>query len=407
MVQRQASLESPHSESSVIPSYAWVILFVVFLASVAAPLNMAKVPPLMPVLREAFSLSLSQAGALMSVFAITGLILALPTGFIMQRLGPKATGSIALVCLVAGASLGALSPTAGLLLTSRVIEGLGMGLISVVAPAIIAMWFPREKQGAPMGLWATWVPVGNVLMYNLSPLIATRFGWQAVWWSAAGFALVALLLFLWLMRLPNQSELPPRSAHAEGEPISFGKALSNRNIWLLALSFGAFNLVFLSIGTFFPTFLSEVRGYPLGQASFIASLSTMVVLVSAPLSGWISDLVGSRKWMIIVPTTIIAFMLIWQFKVEGTALYVFMIGMGLVIGAVPTATFSAVPEVMDRPELAGIGMSVLAVGQNLGMVVGPIVFGQLVEAMGWVSAGYWLIPFCGLALVSISLTKVR
>jgi len=407
MVQRQASLESPHSESSVIPSYAWVILFVVFLMSVAAPLNMAKVPPLMPVLREAFALSLSQAGSLMSVFAITGLILALPTGFIMQRLGPKTTGIVAMACLVAGASLGALSTTAGLLLTSRVIEGLGMGLITVVAPAIIAMWFPREKRGVPMGIWATWVPVGYVLMYNLSPAITTSFGWQAVWWSAAGFALVALVLFALLMRMPTESEQLPRMDRAAGEPVKFGKALANRNIWLLALTFACFNLVFQGIGTFFPTFLSEVRGYPLGQASFIASISTMVVLASAPLAGWISDLIGSRKWMIIVPTTIIAVMVTWQFKVEGAALYAFMAAMGLIVGAVPTATFSAVPEVMDRPELAGIGMAVLSVGQNFGMVVGPIVFGQMVEAVGWLTAAYWLIPFCGVALVAIALTKVR
>ena len=52
--------------------YAWVILLVVFLASVAAPLNQNKVPPLMPVMMEAFQLSLVQAGLLMSVFAITG-----------------------------------------------------------------------------------------------------------------------------------------------------------------------------------------------------------------------------------------------------------------------------------------------------------------------------------------------
>lgn len=37
-------------EAVAVPGYAWVILFVVFLASVAAPLNQNKVPPLMPLL---------------------------------------------------------------------------------------------------------------------------------------------------------------------------------------------------------------------------------------------------------------------------------------------------------------------------------------------------------------------
>jgi hypothetical protein len=45
MAQRQISLDSSHTESPPVDRYAWVILFVVFLVSVAAPLNMSKVPP--------------------------------------------------------------------------------------------------------------------------------------------------------------------------------------------------------------------------------------------------------------------------------------------------------------------------------------------------------------------------
>jgi len=115
--------------------YAWVILLVVFLASVAAPLNQNKVPPLMPVMMDAFHLTLVEAGLLMSVFAITGFILALPAGIILGKIGPKVTGLLALGCLAAGSALGALAPNVTVLLGSRVIEGTGMGLIAVVAPS--------------------------------------------------------------------------------------------------------------------------------------------------------------------------------------------------------------------------------------------------------------------------------
>ena len=60
----------------------------------------------MPVLMETFNLSLTQAGMLMSVFAITGFILALPAGLIIQRLGLKISGLIATGCLVIGSVLG-------------------------------------------------------------------------------------------------------------------------------------------------------------------------------------------------------------------------------------------------------------------------------------------------------------
>ena len=401
MAESEMSLEASQAEAPAVDRYAWVVLFVVFVASVAAPLNMYKVPPLMPVLRDSFALDLGQAGALMSVFAITGLILALPTGFIMQKLGPKVTGTVAMACLVIGAALGALAPGAGLLLSSRVVEGVGMGLITVVAPAIIAMWFPQERRGIPMGLWARWVPVGSVLMYNIAPALGEALGWQAVWWGGAGFALVALVLFAWLMRMPTGEAEP-----ATSQP-GLGRALANRHLWLLALSFGCFNLVFLAIGTFYPTFLTETRGLPLGQAAFIASLSTLAVLVSAPLAGALSDPVGSRKRLIVVAAPIITVMLIWPLRLAGWQLYAFMLALGLVAGAIPTATFAAVPEVMDRPDLAGIGMAVLSVGQNAGMVIGPVWFGARVESIGWAPAGYWLIPVGALALIAAALVRVR
>jgi MFS family permease len=406
----EAGAAGAEGKASTIPGYAWVVLFVVFLASVAAPLNQNKVPPLMPVLMEAFRLNLSQAGMLMSIFGLTGVILALPAGFIAQKLGPKVTGLIALGCLVIGAALGALSTGIGLLLTSRVIEGVGMVLIAVVAPAAIAMWFPPEKRGTPMGIWAAWVPVGNLIMYNLAPELGTSMGWQAVWWGGAGFALVVLLLYWWLMRTPpafaenrgaNEGEPPG------GAPPSPSRALANRNIWLLALVFGCISPAFLALSTFLPTFLSEVRGYSLAQAAFVSSLTTMVALGSAPLAGWISDRIGSRRLVFTIPCLLIAGTMLLPFNVTGWMLYAFMMLLGLIGSAIPTAIFAAVPEVMGKPQLAGIGMAVVSLGQNLGLVIGPVLFGKLVESLNWAAAGYLMIPFCLVGFLAGWMVKIR
>jgi MFS family permease len=400
----------PRSQTSAAAGYAWVILLVVFLASVAAPLNQFKVPPLMPVLMETFRLDLSQAGLLMSVFAFTGLILALPAGIILQKLGPKIAGLIAVGCLVTGSAWGALSNSAGLLLTSRILEGVGMGLIAVVGPASIALWFPREKQGMPMGIWATWVPVGSVIMYNLAPILETSAGWQAVWWVGAGFALVAFILYGLFMRLPPPlagSQTPGQAGPMNEAPPQLGKALANRSIWLLALQFGCFNLVFIAFATFLPTFLSEERAYSLSQAAFIASLATIVVLGSAPLAGWLSDRTGSRRLVFAIPFLLVAGLMTLPFHLTGWSLYAFMILLGVITGAVPTATFAAAPQVMGNPQLVGIGLAVVSVGQNLGMVIGPILFGRLVESLGWAAAGYWLIPVCLLGFIAGWMVKVR
>lgn len=406
MSQQQLAHPAPKSakvDEVVVPSYAWVILVVAFIASVAAPLNQFKVAPVMPVLMEAFGLSMASAGWLMSVFAVTGFLLALPAGLILQRIGLKVTGLIAMGCLVVGSALGAISTAAGLMMFSRVIEGVGMGLIAVVAPASIAMWFPHEKQGAPMGIWATWVPIGSILMFILAPAMATAFGWRSVWWFGAAFALLAFVLVWLFMRMPPQMAAHP----APGEAPDMKKALSNRSIWLLGAEFGLFNLALIAMSTFLPTFLQTVRGYSMAAASFTTSLTMITVLFSAPLGGLLSDKINSRRKLFTWPFLVVAAMMLFPFTVTGALIALWMILMGVIAGVIPTSTFAAAPEIMGKPELAGMGMAVVALGQNLGMFIGPVIFGALVESSGWVVAGYWMIPALVLGFVAGWLVKVR
>jgi predicted MFS family arabinose efflux permease len=391
--------------------YAWVVLFATFLVSAAAPLNQFKVPPMIPSLMESFQFDLSIAGLLMSIFAITGFILALPAGFILQRLGPKVVGLAAAGCTVIGSVVGALSPNTGLLLVSRVIEGIGMGLIAVVAPVIVGMWFPAERRGTPMGIWATWVPVGRIIMYNVAPTLGTAIDWRAVWWFGAIFALVAFLLYWALFRVPpDWPETMSPSQTGESQPVvevaRLGQAIANRHIWLLSLALCCFNIAFLAFNTFLPTFLVSIRGYSLGAASFVTSL-TAVTIISCPLGGWISDRIGSRKLVYTLAFMLLAAMWLLPFKITGWLLPAFTVMLGIIAGPIPTAIFAAVPEVMGRPQLAGIGMAVLALGQNLGMFIGPVLFGKLVEMIGWVGAGYMLIPICLLGVVAGWVVKDR
>lgn len=403
----QAVSQEVKEQGVSVPSYAWVILAVAFIASVAAPLNQFKVAPVMPVLMEAFQLSMASAGMLMSIFAITGFILALPAGMIVQRFGLKMTGLIAMGCLVVGSVIGALSTSSGLMLFSRLIEGVGMGLIAVAAPAAIAMWFPPSKQGAPMGIWATWVPVGSVLMFILAPAMATAFGWQSIWWFAAAFSALAFVLVAAFMRPPPAMAEGPADGPGAGEAPNLGKALANRNIWLLGLMFGFFNLALISMNTFYPTFLSTELGYSMANASFVTSLTMIVVIFSAPLAGVLSDKIGSRKLVFTIPFIVVAIMMIFPFTITGWMIPAWTILMGVIAGAIPTATFAAAPEVMGKPQLAGIGMAVVTLGQNLGMFVGPMVFGAIVESSGWAVAGYWMIPALVLGLIAGWMVKVR
>lgn len=390
--------------------FAWVVLASVLLASVAVSLNQFKVPPLMPVLVDALGIDLGQAGLLMSLFALTGLVLTLPAGLIVHRLGPRVTGLAALVCLAAGSAWGALADRFSLLASSRVLEGAGLGLMAVTGPAVIALWFPRERRGLPMGIWAAWFGIGSVLMFNAAPPLEALAGWPAVWWAGAGFALAALCLFGLVVRTPSGSAgnaVPAEGADDRSMMPALAATLANRDVWLLALEFGLFNLVFIGIFTYLPAFLVDERGASLAQAAFVASLITLLGVVSAPLSGWLSDRSGSRRNYIAIPFLVIAALVLVPFQAGGAAIYAFVLLLGAVSGATPAVSFTAVPEVMADARRSAMGIAIVSIGATLGSVLGPVYFGLFVERAGWVNAGYALIPVCLAGFVTAWLVRVR
>ena len=390
----ESSMSQNTAIKTVVPRYAWVILVVAFIASFAAPLAMFKVSPVLPVLIEKYHLNLTTAGALISLFAVTGFILALPAGMILHKLGLKVTGLIAMGCLVIGSMWGAYSATSVSLLASRFVEGAGMGLIAVAAPAALAMWFPAEKRGLAMGIWNNWMPVGCLVVFALAPTLAIRFGYQSVWWFSGAVAFLAFVLVAIFMRMPSAAEIgqsaggPPPS----GERVSMRQALANRNIWLLWICAAIFGIGAMIIPTFYVTFLTEVHGYNMQNAAFFLTFSQIIAMIAAPAAGVLLDRVRSRKTLFTWPFIALAVIFLFPFNITGGLIWIWVAVYAIFAALIPTAIFTVAPEVMGDLRLAGIGMGMVSMGQNFGMFIGPMLFGALAQSYGWSAAGYWMLP---------------
>jgi len=387
---------------------AWFVIFILLLASVAAPLNQFKAPPVMPLLMAAFGLSVGSAGLLMSVFSITGLVLALPAGFIAQKLGYRATGLLAISSVAIGAALGAVSAGVGAMLFSRVVEGVGTSLMAVVAPTVIAVWFAADRRGAPMGLWATWVPLGSTAMLLLAPLLAGASDWQRVWWFGCIYAVAVGVLYLLFIRPPQRTTVEGRAA---SPPAITGRDLSrvvrNRDLWLMSFVFCCFNTAFIGFVTWAPTFLNTAKGMALADAGFLISLTPMLNIVSCPFSGWFSDRIGSRKWIMVAP--MLAMAVLWPLTVvAGQAVFLALILiLGWISGFVPTGIFASGPELAGDERLSGMAVAVLQVGMNAGMLLGPLVLGWLIETAGWATAFGVLTPVCIAGAIAAWAARVR
>lgn len=135
---------------------AWNASLSVIFCGVSIAVLQNKVVPCLDAIQAEFSLSNATGGWLSSLFSVTGIVMAFPAALIVGRFGVKRTCLVSLLAGCAGTLLGMTAVTAPWLIVSRVLEGVGAGLITVAAPMTISAWFPPEKQSFPMGLWASW-----------------------------------------------------------------------------------------------------------------------------------------------------------------------------------------------------------------------------------------------------------
>ena len=139
---KSASKSEKTRISSRPGAYGWVVTIVVWLTGVAMPLNMLKVSILSPALMSSFNVGTDVMSSVMAMFYLVAAILAIPGGLIVQKIGYRTTFVISLICAIAGGVLGYITQDIGLFILSRVIEGIGFGLVGTAAVPAISAWFP-------------------------------------------------------------------------------------------------------------------------------------------------------------------------------------------------------------------------------------------------------------------------
>lgn len=398
----------PQERPYPLPLRPWSVVGVALTASVAAALCLFKVQPIMPVLMESLQIGEAQAGLLMALFSLSGALLAVPGGIVISRFGLYKSGLLALVCLIVGSFVGVLGGTYAILLLSRLVEGLGMALLAITGVIVVAVAFPPEKRGAPIGIICLYVSLGELGMLNLAPIITDAWGWRYVWWFGIAFSLVALWLWQYCFRHFEKFYLVEKTA--EEETPSLLMAFSDRRVWLLFLAYVCYIVAYIGVFAFWPSYLNIELSYSLILASSLVSLISLINIPVSFIAGAISDKLGSRKGVILFGMAACAGSYAFIPGATGGMLIFLLIVVGIFCITVPTVTFAAGTEIFADPGLSGITVSLLAAGQNLGFFIGPALMGILVENFGWdlafqAMAGIGLLGIAILCLYQPKMTK--
>lgn len=136
-------------------------------------------------------------------YGLTQAALQIPLGALSDRIGrvPVIVGG--LLVFAAGSILAAVSDTIWGVVAGRMLQG--AGAISATLTALIADATREQVRTRSMAVYGVGVGASFLIALILGPLVAARFGVPAVFWLAAMFAVVAVVL---MVLLPSTIDRP-------------------------------------------------------------------------------------------------------------------------------------------------------------------------------------------------------
>lgn len=400
------------------PAGAWTVVWCLFLVGDVGCFNFMKIPPLMPVLIDHFRLTLARAGLMMSLIGVSGLLLVLPAGIFVTRYGIKVGALVAMAFSTAGCLLGAVAASYPVFLFSRGLEGISFSLLAVVGGTAAGIWFPPQKIGMPMGVMCSSMGISGILAMAIAPKLAQSFGWQFVWWITGILSFLSLLAVAIFVRMPPWMNAaaavrtPPwmdvAAAAGEGgrKKAGLGEAFANRNIWLVSAVFLFFYIPNSALGTYYVDYLTKFQGFTNVRAGLLNCFSMVGLLIGAPLGGYLLSKVRNFKLLLTVNGLLLGLLCLLPFHISGMLVPIWLLLFGIFgAGIVSTVCLAAVPKVLVKPELVGMGMAISGFGMNLAGIVAAPYFGAIVDRAGWNAGAYALIPAVLLGFIANFATR--
>ncbi|MEW6392148.1 MAG: nitrate/nitrite transporter [Pseudomonadota bacterium] len=294
--------------------------------------------PLGVAIAKDFHLDPAQKGLMVAVPVLAGALLRLVNGVLVDRIGPKKTGMIGQLIVLAGLVL------AWVVGIHNYHQVLALGVILGVAGASFAValplasrWYPQEHQGLALGI-AGAGNSGTALAALFAPALAKVFGWQTVIGLAAIPLAIAFVVYMLLAKDAPEQPAPKRLSE-------YLNVLKVPDAWwlmlLYAVTFGGFVGLASSLTMYFN---SEYALDPV-IAGFFTAACVFAGSFIRPVGGALADRFGGVRTLSFVYALAALGLTVASFQLPSAyaALAVLMFSM-LALGAGNGAVFQLAPQ---------------------------------------------------------------
>ena len=334
------------------PRYKWYAFAAMAVGTFASVVDHGSVGVALPSVANHFATDIPSVQWLVIGYAMTIIALLLPMGRLADLMGQKKVYLIGSLVFVAGAISSGASSDLGVLIVSRVVQGAGAAMTQGTGMAIVIGAFPPNERGKAIGMIMTMVGTGAVAGPAMGGLLVDALGWRAVFFSVVPLVLASVILSLLILTEARRPSVNPGQGRERfdwlGAALSSAALLAlllvitnaHRSGWdsppiigaavaFVALSSGfgwwqrrcaspmlplwlfrrrnfsqgvsANFLMFLgSSAVLFmtPFYLQSVLGYRPSIAGLAVVPGAICMALLGPLSGWLSDRFGWRRFTV-------------------------------------------------------------------------------------------------------------
>ncbi|MBU6269496.1 MAG: NarK/NasA family nitrate transporter [Sphingomonadales bacterium] len=356
--------------------------------------------PLAPIIARQLALDPAQKGMMVAIPTLAGAILRLVNGLLVDRIGPKRTGVISQLVVIAGLAVAwrfGISSYQGTLALG-VILGFAGASFAVALP-LASRWYPAEHQGKAMGI-AGMGNSGTVFATLFAALIAKAYGWTNVF----GFALIPLVAVLgyYLLAAKDSPDQPaPKSLAA------YAAVLKESDAWWFMLFYFVTFGGFVGLSTSLPSWFVDTFKVTPVVAGMCTSACVFTGSLLRPIGGGLADRFGGIRTLSFVYIVAAAFLAVISTgpATLPIAIALFVCAMGT-LGVGNGAVFQLVPQ-RFRKEI-GVMTGLVGFGGGVGGFYLASSLGLIKKATGSSSIGFLIFAVLAMvALGGLSLVKRR
>jgi SP family galactose:H+ symporter-like MFS transporter len=179
---------------------AFFVCFLAALAGLLFGLDIGVIAGALPFIADTFHITSSQQEWVVSSMMFGAAVGAIGSGWMNHRLGRKYSLMIGAVLFVVGSLFSAFAPNVDILLLSRILLGLAVGIASYTAPIYLSEIAPENIRGRMISMYQLMITIGILGAY----LSDTAFSYTGSWrWMLGVITIPALILLLGVFFLPD------------------------------------------------------------------------------------------------------------------------------------------------------------------------------------------------------------